>query len=129
MPLFKLPSVAEPAVRSSPVIVAVNNGIPGNLIQDTECQQQYNRLASIDGLNRCRPGIKNVVNTGANAVLAVKFLGNGIYLVTDGTKLRSRIILLGRNQLEHGIDADPKPAGEFPNLGKSTPCLRSNRHE
>ncbi len=89
MPLFKLPSVSEPGVRSSPVIVSVNNGIPGNLIQDTEAQAEYNRLASIDGLNRCRPGIKNVVNTGANAVLAIKFLGNGVYLVTDGTKLWS----------------------------------------
>src|SRR6266436_9448860 len=89
MPLFKLPSVNEPGVRSSPVIVAVNNGIPGNLIQDTEAQQSYNRLASIDGINRCRPGIKNVVNTGANSVLAIKFFGSGVYLVTDGTKLWS----------------------------------------
>src|SRR6266446_134905 len=89
MPLFKLPSVAEPAVRSSPVIVAVNNGIPGNLIQDTECQQQYNRLASVDGLNRCRPGIKNVVNTGANPVLKIIFNDNtlGNYILTDGTNL------------------------------------------
>jgi hypothetical protein len=91
MGYFKIPGAQgqELVTAQSPILAAVKNNIPGGMIQDIECQQFYNRLAAIDGINRTRPGIKNLVNTGANPILKVLFKDNSAdnYLVTDGTKL------------------------------------------
>jgi hypothetical protein len=89
MGYFKNPGAQELVTAQSPILSSVKNNIPGGMIQDIECQQFYNRLAAIDGLNRCRPGIKNLINTGANPVLKVIYKDNTLdkYLVTDGTIL------------------------------------------
>src|SRR4029077_2681876 len=75
----------EPLLDGSVPIAGVNNSRPPSAIDPTLAADAENRLATLDGLNRPRPGIIRLQHPSASFD-SIHHLGAGLFLYNDAGK-------------------------------------------
>jgi hypothetical protein len=89
MPYFKRRGASqEVAIDTAPVIIGVDSANPPNLVAAQRASYMLNRLATVDAINRVRPGITRKLNIGnTQPILSAAYYTAGQYLITDGQNL------------------------------------------
>lgn len=83
MPLFNSSLDDEPLIDGTAPIAGIDNSQPPSAIGPTLATDAVNRLTSMDGLNRPRPGVIRLQQP-AVSIDSVHHVGDGQFLLNDG---------------------------------------------